>query len=216
MPSPTSRKPPKDQRVQRRAPRQARAREKVELILEAATQLLESGDIRSLNTNALAEAGVSIGTLYQYFKNKEAVLEALTEREMAGLSKRVLASFQGPAPATPGERIGAIIRAVLSTYGGRRRAHRMLMAHAMSSGGAGRLAPLYRKSIELFRAQGPAGPGQPNATLTSAEAFVLTHAVAGVVRTLATGADDLPPRDEIEKALTRLVLGFFKAHTATR
>ncbi|WP_175414884.1 TetR/AcrR family transcriptional regulator [Nibricoccus aquaticus] len=190
--------------------------EKVELILEAATRLLESGDIRSLTTNTLAEkAGVSIGTLYQYFKNKEAVLEALTEREMAGLSKRVLASFQGSAPVTPGERIGAIVRAVLATYGGRRRAHRTLMAHAMSSGGAGRLAPLYRKLIELFRAQGPAGSGPRAIPLSPAEAFVLTHAVAGVVRTLVTDGEH-PPREEIEKALTRLVLGFFRTSDASQ
>lgn len=69
----------------RRAPCQARALHKVELILEAATRLLDAGDLSILATNAVAErAGVSIGTLYPYFKDKQAILDALALRELDG------------------------------------------------------------------------------------------------------------------------------------
>jgi DNA-binding transcriptional regulator YbjK len=67
----------KDEKIQRlapRQPRQERARHKVALILEAAMRLLGKGGAAALTTNAVAEtAGVSIGTLYQYFANKEAI-----------------------------------------------------------------------------------------------------------------------------------------------
>lgn len=196
---------PIDQRLARRAPRQARALEKVELILEAAIRLLERDGLEALNTNTLAEtAGISIGTLYQYFPDKHAVLSALADREMAGLSARVLSNLQGPAPATAGERIHAILRAVLSAYGGRRRAHRQVMAHAMSPGGTSRLAPLYRKLIEST--SNPASPTQT--PLSGADAFVLTHAIAGVIRTYVAQDDSLPAREEVEKSLARLVLNF--------
>jgi AcrR family transcriptional regulator len=53
----------------------------VDAILEAAGQLLVSKGRAAVTTNAVAErAGVSIGSLYQYFPNKEAIFAALQER----------------------------------------------------------------------------------------------------------------------------------------
>jgi len=61
-----------------RSPRQQRSRQKVELILEATVRVLDRDGMEGLTTNAVAAAaGVSIGTLYQYFRNKEAILDAL-------------------------------------------------------------------------------------------------------------------------------------------
>ena len=68
---------------QRRSPRQARARATWEAIIEAAAQILERHGPEGLNTNAVAErAGVSIGTLYQYFPDKHAILAAAARREL--------------------------------------------------------------------------------------------------------------------------------------
>ena len=72
-------------KIQRRNPRQARAQATCEAILEAASQILERDGAVGFNTNAVAErAGVSIGTLYQYFPDKTAILLAAAEREAAG------------------------------------------------------------------------------------------------------------------------------------
>ena len=69
---------------QRRSPRQARSRATWEAIVEAAAQILERDGAAAFNTNAVAErAGVSIGTLYQYFPDKQAVLAAAAKRELA-------------------------------------------------------------------------------------------------------------------------------------
>ena len=69
---------------QRRSPRQARSRATWEAIVEAAAQVLEQGGAAGFNTNAVAErAGVSIGTLYQYFPDKQAILAAAAKRELA-------------------------------------------------------------------------------------------------------------------------------------
>ncbi|WP_296580685.1 TetR/AcrR family transcriptional regulator [Xanthobacter sp.] len=54
----------------------------MDAILEAAARILETEGIAALNTNAVAErAGASIGSLYQYFPGKEALLAALIRRE---------------------------------------------------------------------------------------------------------------------------------------
>ncbi len=64
----------------RKTPVQARSAETVEAIFEAAIQVLLKDGIERLTTTRVAErAGVSVGTLYQYFPNKQALLYAVLE-----------------------------------------------------------------------------------------------------------------------------------------
>ncbi|MBS0220666.1 MAG: TetR/AcrR family transcriptional regulator [Proteobacteria bacterium] len=66
----------------RKTPRQPRSSETVASILEAAAQVLETKGLEGFNTNAVAQrAGVSIGSLYQYFPGKDALTIALMRRE---------------------------------------------------------------------------------------------------------------------------------------
>jgi AcrR family transcriptional regulator len=68
----------------RKRPRQRRARETVEAIVEAAARILAEHRPAQLTTNRIAErAGVSVGSLYQYFPDRRAVIRALYERELA-------------------------------------------------------------------------------------------------------------------------------------
>ncbi len=66
----------------RRTPKQRRSRVIVSAILEAGRRLLEAEGPRALTTNRIAErAGVSIGSLYRYFPNKQAIVAAIYESE---------------------------------------------------------------------------------------------------------------------------------------
>jgi AcrR family transcriptional regulator len=68
----------------RKIPQQSRAEQTVATILEAAARVLESKGLDGLNTNLVAQrAGVSVGTLYQYFPGKDAIIVALSKREHA-------------------------------------------------------------------------------------------------------------------------------------
>nr|MDT0666011.1 helix-turn-helix domain-containing protein [Micromonospora sp. DSM 115978] len=67
----------------RKRPVQERSRRTVEAILDAAAQLLATNGYQATTTNHVAErAGVSIGSLYQYFPNKDALLVALEDRHL--------------------------------------------------------------------------------------------------------------------------------------
>jgi AcrR family transcriptional regulator len=69
--------------IRRRQPTQKRAQETVNAILDAVIRLLKRGGASSITTNSIAEAaGVSIGSVYQYFPNKRAIFIALHERHI--------------------------------------------------------------------------------------------------------------------------------------
>jgi AcrR family transcriptional regulator len=74
----------------RKKPRQARAGVTVDAIFEATIQVLLSEGIHRLTTTRVAErAGVSVGSMYQYFPHKQALLYALNERYLDRLAERV-------------------------------------------------------------------------------------------------------------------------------
>jgi AcrR family transcriptional regulator len=85
---------PQDQRTRpRKQPRQARAQHTVNAIIEASARILEEQGHGGFTTNAVAElAGASIGTLYQYFPDKDALLGALIARETSRLVEEVEAA----------------------------------------------------------------------------------------------------------------------------
>jgi len=71
----------------RKQPRQARAKATVDAIFEATIQVLLSDGLSSLTTTRVAErAGVSVGTMYQYFPRKQALLFALLERHLKAVA----------------------------------------------------------------------------------------------------------------------------------
>jgi AcrR family transcriptional regulator len=70
--------------VLRRPPKQARSRARVALVLDAAERVLAREGATALTTSRIAvEAGVSVGSLYQYFPDKGAIIDALARRYMA-------------------------------------------------------------------------------------------------------------------------------------
>jgi AcrR family transcriptional regulator len=83
----------------RKSPVQARSAATVEAILEAAARILETEGLDGYTTNAIARrAGVSIGSLYQYFPNKDAVTAALVRTDsenMANLMEDVCRAYEG-------------------------------------------------------------------------------------------------------------------------
>lgn len=86
---PTSKPLPKALRA-RKQPAQARSSVTVETILEAAARVLDRQGLEAYNTNRVAEAaGVSVGSLYQYFPGKDALSAALIARSATSLAADV-------------------------------------------------------------------------------------------------------------------------------
>jgi AcrR family transcriptional regulator len=70
----------------KKQPKQGRAKATVEALLDSAARILKSGGYAALTTNRVAEvAGVSIGSVYEYFPNKQALLAAVAGRALEGI-----------------------------------------------------------------------------------------------------------------------------------
>ena len=97
----------------RKKPRQARSAFTLDAIFEATIQLLISDGMHRLTTTKVAErAGVSVGTMYQYFPHKEALVYSLNERYLEMLAARI----ESTCLARQGGPIGQMVEALIDTY----------------------------------------------------------------------------------------------------
>lgn len=97
----------------RKTPRQARAAFTLDAIFEATIQLLVADGMHRLTTTKVADrAGVSVGTMYQYFPHKEALVYAVNERYLEILAARIEATCR----AQQGRPIGEMVEALIDTY----------------------------------------------------------------------------------------------------
>ena len=87
-------------RVRRRPPKQKRAHATIADILEATSRIIDRDGYDALTTNKIARvAGVGVGSLYQYFPSKEAVVEALQEQHFQRMGDAFLARMEELATA---------------------------------------------------------------------------------------------------------------------
>jgi AcrR family transcriptional regulator len=168
----------------RKAPRQARSRATIDAMLDAAAHILGDRGWTGLTTNAVAEiAGVSIGSLYQYFPNKLALIEAVRRRHF----DEVLAVLRAAADdrMTRRQRVeAALVDGMIAVHGRYPAAHRVLLEEsprgADTRGVHDRFEAECRKGYEaLFKANARA------ASDVRIGAQVLAGAVAGAVHEAA-------------------------------
>jgi|SoiMethySBSTD1v2_1073268.scaffolds.fasta_scaffold74521_4 AcrR family transcriptional regulator len=111
------RRAPATKALPRRTPRRQVGQNIVEAILESATQLLVREGYSALSTNRIAElAGVSIGSLYQYFPGKQAVIAALARR----LEYRALEIFAKTIDALSHESVRKVAHSLIVDLAGER------------------------------------------------------------------------------------------------
>jgi AcrR family transcriptional regulator len=123
-----------DQLEPRKIPTQRRSKEMVAALIEATARVLKEDGYAAATTNRIAEvAGVSVGSLYQYFPNRESLIYALAGQhaeEMLGLLSGVIAVADAPIPIA----IRAFVRAMIEAHTGDPEVHRALLEQALSVG----------------------------------------------------------------------------------
>ncbi len=178
-------------------------------ILEGAAQILEAGGLAAFTTNAVAErAGVSIGTLYQYFADKNALIRALAQRELQVTLTRVRQALLGEIDPTPEGRVRVMIRAMITAFRGRQRARKAVLQALLSRGGGVELmAP-----VAAFLAETEARIGQQPqrvfAMLDRRQLFVVSRALMGAIRAAVLEEQPFLRDQAFEDELVRLVMAY--------
>lgn len=121
----------------RRKPAQRRSRDTVGAILEATARVLVTEGAAGASTNRIAKvAGVGIGTLYQYFANRDEILRALGLQHAAEMTQ-LLAAHAGPLGDAPPEvAVPAFIDALAAAHAHAPRLH-IALVETMLANGAG-------------------------------------------------------------------------------
>jgi AcrR family transcriptional regulator len=140
-------------RKERKQPQQARAQETVRAILEATVQILDREGLDAATTTRIAEvAGVSIGSLYQYFSHRDAVLKALQDREFErtlSMMQNVLADVH--LDEAPDKTVTDVLRALAELYMESPGLHRVLAIEGLRVAKAENVHAFDLRVIDLVR-----------------------------------------------------------------
>jgi AcrR family transcriptional regulator len=197
----------------RKRPQQPRAKETVRAILEATTQILDRESLEAATTTRIAEvAGVSIGSLYQYFSHRDAILDALQDREF----ERTMAVMQtvfaeGNLDKAPLETVTAALRGLAHLYAQSPGLHRVLAIEGLRVAKAERVQAFDLRVIELVRHFLMAARAPLRVNNVEAAAFIIFQSVRA---TMLAHLLERPPGldvdglvDELTGFLTAYVLG---------
>ena len=192
--------------VARKLPRQKRAQLTVDALVQAVERILARDGVDGLTAARVAEvAGVSVGSLYQYFPGKEAIFAALAERYM----EQFFDTFARALAASPEAPIATVVegmlRALLALQEVQSRIQPILYDAMPSLGLTPRLVALldrYTAELARFLAARDAVADPP------AAAWVLVHAMEGLVRRYGIAGPSETDRPRYLAEVMRLLVGF--------
>jgi AcrR family transcriptional regulator len=195
--------------MQRRIPAQKRAEDTVDCLYEATARILEQGDAGRLTTNHIAEkAGVSIGTLYEYFPDKAGLLRAMAQRE----TKRQIESLQRSlgdtaASASPEILVRNVVRVALRPFANRSQVRMKLMRLLMRDPAVVAAARNEQKKVlkSLLTAISSRWPGR-GCNLSEDAQFTLASAIVGASHAVALERPDYFETQDFEDEFVGLLL----------
>jgi AcrR family transcriptional regulator len=197
--------------VVRREPTQDRAQKTIETIFEMTAQIVEEEGERALTTNKIAKkAGFSIGTLYQYFPSKEAILDAMAARLRQILLDRlavVLDQVENASESDFEVFMQAYIHELVDKFLLGSKSWRLITHYAWRYGNQDLFASLIQSESDrlekvLLRTKNPKWRA-PTPTMM----FVLSRAILGAIRSASMEKTELINAPEFEEELVRLAKG---------
>lgn len=198
----------------RKSPVQARSAASVNAILEATIQVLLSvGKQRLTTTRVASRAGVSIGTLYQYFPNKSALLQAALKRHLDQVTEAVEQVCREQRSNTPQQMATALVVAFLEAKMRDVKASVALYSVSSDVDGAKIAQQVGAKSKEAIAVM-LATACQPLTKDPQIIASMLQGAMAGVSRSLLESDAPEKQLDSLRQELTFLACAYLEACSA--
>ncbi|MEM8558527.1 MAG: TetR/AcrR family transcriptional regulator [Bacteroidota bacterium] len=175
----------------RKRPQQARSSVTVAAIIEAAAQVLERDGYDALTTTSVAErAGVSVGTLYQYFPDKAAVVAGLVEARLGAETQAMRAAYADAVQLSRDEATDRLVGAFVHLFEGDPAQSAAVLYGALRVRWRPVIDDLITSMIEATRDL--LKPYLPDSSKAEQVAYTAVTAVIGVVaRTLVEHPDRL-------------------------
>lgn len=195
----------------RKRPAQARSVATLETLYEATLQVLVKEGLTRCNTTRVAErAGVSVGTVYQYYSNRRALLAGVLKRHLESVAQAIEQACAVAEGATTGEMGAAIANAFLDAKLLRADASRALYAISESHGGATLVAIARERMLCAVCGVLSSARDRQIANVETV-ALVLLGAVAGPVRELLEQDYDDATVDLVREQLVNLASGYLQS-----
>jgi len=180
----------------------------VSAILEGVAQVLESDGFEKMTTTRVAErAGTSVGTLYQYFPSKEALLVAVVEARMAQIDLALSVIFELPATAPLVEHVRVMITALITEKRRRPRLNAELARQVPRLEQRKLIARTLDRAQGMVRSLLDAHPDETSVDDTDLAAWLVVHAVNGMVDGALLGDPGRLEDPRLAEAIIAHVLG---------
>jgi len=208
------------QRVQaRKKPSQERSKQTVGAILTAAAQVFAELGYANTTTNHIAEhAGVSIGSLYQYFPSKDAILLSLAEMHVENAFAAVLKEVRDKRAAPAGVLLRTLVDALLRAHLKEPRLHRVIFeeAHLLQKSFRRRLEELNERALQLARDIIEERCNELAVDNPQMASFVVVQVLEGVTHATVLHHPEMIGHPEFREELLRLLQSYLLGSAARK
>lgn len=190
---------------------QDRSKSTVDAILRATARILVKEGYEHTSTNRIAEmAGVSIGSLYQYFPNKEAIVAALLERHTTDMT-RLLTEAASQAVTWPLERaVRHIIEAMIDAHRVDPQLHKVFVEQLPRFGRLDRIHTIEEQGLALVRTYLELRRREIGVDDLEMAAFVVVHAVESLTHAAVVLHPDMLQNDKLIEESTAMVVRYLQ------
>jgi AcrR family transcriptional regulator len=193
---------------------QARSRATVDALIEATARILVTEGFERASTNRIAEvAGVSVGSLYQYYPGKEALVAAVIDRHNQDIMRLVRAALAEVASQPIEKAVRRLVAVAIEAHRIDPRLHRVLAEQLPRTGRLENVEAFNRETYALFRVY-LAGHGDELRNVDMELAvFVCVTSIEALAHTAVLHHSDKLSDQAVEKLVdetTRLVVGYLQ------
>jgi AcrR family transcriptional regulator len=193
---------------------QRRSRATVDALIEATARILIRDGFDKASTNRIAErAGVSVGSLYQYFPSKEALVAAVTQRHSEELTQVVRSALQKAAELPIEQAVRTLVVAAIDAHRIDPRLHRVLAEQIPRAGRLENTEVLSGETYALFRAYLEAHCDEFRAVDLGLATFVCVTSIEALTHTAVVHhSESLSPEafEALVDEATRLVVRYLQ------
>lgn len=194
----------------KKSPKRRSSRSLVSAILTTTARILETGDYAKVTTNRIAKlAGVSIGSVYEYFPSKEALIGAIVDQAIERNQKRFEARLNDCDGYSFDELIGVMVQAAADSYLRNRKIRAIMFEQAPQLQKTEHVLKLRKHMTAQLKQVVERYKGEVRPKNREVAAFVSVNAVLGVFQMMLLDYPDGIKETELVREVAILVRRYF-------